>query len=76
MILISTMKKIEHNFVELKINLWNKVFSFKPFFYLRILLYVICSLEKCGSKNTFHNCDSKLCIVYSFSFPRLKPLLW
>ena len=57
MILISTMKKIEHNFVELKINLWNKVFSFKRFFifYLRILLYVICSPEKCGSKNTFHN---------------------
>ena len=23
-----------------------------------------------------HNWDSKLCIVYSFSFPRLKPLLW
>ena len=56
MILISTMKKIEHNFVELKINLWNKVFSFNHFFfYLRILLYVICSPEKCGSKNTFHN---------------------
>ena len=28
---------------------------FSIFFYLRILLYVICSPEKCGSKNTFHN---------------------